>query len=141
MIQYVAEGVNMPAFKKREINRWITEVAASYARKVGEIVYIFCSNEKMLELNKQYLNHDDYTDVISFDYSEKEIISGDIFVGVETVKSNSEKFGVSFEEELMRILIHGILHLCGQDDKTPELRLEMTEKENQALSRFEHINI
>lgn len=136
MIQYIAEGVKLPAIEKKKINAWITETAAGYNRKVGDVVYIFCSDEKILELNKQYLNHDYYTDIITFDYSEGSLISGDIFISIDTVKINSEEFKVSFEAELKRILIHGILHLCGQDDKTPELRFEMTEKENLALSRY-----
>lgn len=126
----------MPAIEKKKINAWITETAAGYNRKVGDVAYIFCSDEKILEINKQYLNHDYYTDIITFDYSEGSLISGDIFISIDTVKTNSEEFKVSFEAELKRILIHGILHLCGQDDKTPELRFEMTEKENLALSRY-----
>jgi rRNA maturation RNase YbeY len=136
MIQYIAEGVKMPSIKKQKISRWIKETAVGYDRKVGEIAYIFCSDEKILEINNQYLTHDYYTDIITFDYSEGEVISGDIFISIETVKSNSEEFKVTFDAELKRIIIHGILHLCGQNDKTPELRLQMTEKENLALKNF-----
>jgi len=136
MIQYISEGVNPPALQKQKTNRWIKETAAVYGKKPGDIAYIFCSDERILEVNKQYLQHDYYTDIITFDYSEGQIISGDIFISVDTVKTNAEEFGVSFEHELNRIIIHGILHLCGQDDKTPELRLEMTRKENLAIERF-----
>lgn len=136
MIQYISEGVNPPALQKQKINRWIKETAAEYGKKAGDIAYIFCSDERILEVNKQYLQHDYYTDIITFDYSEGQIISGDIFISVDTVKTNAQEFGVSFEQELNRIIIHGILHLCGQDDKTPELRLEMTHKENLAIERF-----
>ncbi|MBV5284306.1 MAG: rRNA maturation RNase YbeY [Paludibacter sp.] len=136
MIQYISEGVNPPALQKQKTNRWIKETAAEYGKKAGDIAYIFCSDERILEVNKQYLQHDYYTDIITFDYSEGQIISGDIFISVDTVKTNAQEFGVSFEQELNRILIHGILHLCGQDDKTPELRLEMTRKENLAIERF-----
>jgi len=136
MIQYIAEEVKLPDLQKQKINRWIKDVAADYERKAGEIAYIFCTDERILEVNKQYLNHDYYTDIITFDYSEGNLISGDIFISVDTVKSNSEQFGVSYEKELMRILIHGILHLCGQDDKTPELRAEMTRKENLAIEKY-----
>jgi len=136
MIQYIAEEIQLPTIQKQKINRWIKDVAAEYNRKTGDIAYIFCSDERILEVNKQYLNHDYYTDIITFDYSEGNIISGDIFISLDTVKSNSEEFGVSFEKELFRILIHGILHLCGQDDKTPELRSEMTRKENQAIEKY-----
>jgi len=136
MIQYIAEEVTFPTIQKQKINRWIKDVAAGYNRKVGEIAYIFCSDKRILEVNNQYLKHDYYTDIITFDYSEGSIISGDIFISIDTVKSNSEKFGVSFENELLRILIHGVLHLCGQDDNTPDLRAEMTNKENLALQTY-----
>jgi rRNA maturation RNase YbeY len=136
MIQYIAEEVKLPVIQKQKINRWIKDTAAEYNKKVGEIAYIFCSDERILEVNNQYLKHDYYTDIITFDYSEGSTISGDIFISIDTVKSNSEKFGVSFENELLRILIHGILHLCGQDDNTPDLRAEMTTKENLALQTY-----
>jgi len=133
MIQYLNELVELPPIAKRTLNQWIKAVAASYGKNTGEIAYIFCNNERILEVNQQYLNHDYYTDIITFDYSEGKKISGDIFISIETVKSNAEEYQVSFEEELNRIIIHGILHLCGNDDKTPQLRLEMTNKENRAL--------
>lgn len=136
MIQYIAEGVKLPALQKQKINRWIKETAAEYKKKAGDISYIFCNDERILEINNQYLSHDYYTDIITFDYSEGPVISGDIFISIDTVRSNSEEFGVDFNNELLRILIHGILHLCGQDDKTPELRAEMTKKENLALESF-----
>ena len=136
MIQYISEGVNPPALQKQQKNRWIKETAAEYKKKTGYIAYIFCSDERILEVNKQYLEHDYYTDIITFDYSEGKVISGDIFISIDTVRTNAREFGVSFEQELNRIIIHGILHLCGQDDKTPELRLEMTRKENLAIERF-----
>ena len=136
MIQYIAEGIKLPALEKQKINRWIKEIASEYNKKVGDLAYIFCSDERILEVNKQYLNHDYYTDIITFDYSENSIVSGDIFISVDTVRSNAEEFQVRPAEELKRIMIHGILHLCGQDDKTPELRIQMTEKENMALQKF-----
>jgi len=136
MIQYIAENIKMPALEKQKVNKWIKDIAADYGKKVGDVAYLFCTDERILEVNKQYLEHDYFTDIITFDYSERNIISGDIFISLETVKSNSEEFGVSFKEELHRIIIHGILHLCGQDDKTPELRQEMTNKENKALEKL-----
>ncbi len=138
MIQYIAEDLKLPTLEKQKINRWIKETAAEYEKKTGDIAFIFCSDERILEVNKQYLKHDYYTDIITFDYSEGKIISGDIFISLDTVQSNATVFKVSFEEELKRILIHGILHLCGQEDKTPELRLQMTEKENSALQRYSY---
>ena len=122
--------------QKQKINRWIKQTAAEYEKRTGDISYIFCNDERILEINNQYLSHDYYTDIITFDYSDGPIISGDIFISVDTVRSNSEEFGVDFNNELLRILIHGILHLCGQDDKTPKLRDEMTKKENRALESF-----
>ncbi|MFA5045590.1 MAG: rRNA maturation RNase YbeY [Paludibacter sp.] len=136
MIQYIAEEVEFPTIQKQKTTRWIKEVAAEFNKKVGEIAYIFCSDKRILEVNKHYLDHDYYTDIITFDYSGKDFISGDIFISLDTVRSNAAEFGVPFEKELERIMIHGILHLCGQDDKTPELRLEMTAKENLALNKL-----
>lgn len=133
MISYNTENVGMPKLKRRETNEWIKNVAEKYHKKIGEIAYIFCNDEKILEVNRQYLNHDYYTDIITFDYCEGTMLNGDIFISLDTVKSNAEEFGAPFEEELHRILIHGILHLCGQDDKTPETKAEMTRKENEAL--------
>lgn len=133
MIQYLNELVELPPLAKRTVNQWVKMVAASYGKNIGEIAYIFCNNERILEVNQQYLNHDYYTDIITFDYSEGKKISGDIFISIETVRSNAEEYNVTFEEELNRIIIHGILHLCGNDDKTPQQRLEMTNKENRAL--------
>ena len=136
MIQFIAEEVEQPVLSKQKITRWIKEIAAVYGKRNGEIAYIFCTDKRILEVNKQFLQHEYYTDIITFDYSEESTISGDIFISTETVQSNAEEFKVSFDEELKRILIHGILHLCGQDDKTPELRLEMTRKENSALKMY-----
>ena len=133
MISYQTDGVKMPAIKRRETSAWIKAVAASYGKKVGDVAYIFCDDEKILEVNKEYLNHDYFTDIITFDYCEGNVLNGDIFISLDTVASNAEEFGVTFDEELHRVLIHGILHLCGQDDQTPELRAEMIAKENDAL--------
>jgi len=136
MIQYIAEEVELPVFPKQKVTRWIKETATAYGKKTGEIAYIFCTDKRILEVNNQYLKHDYYTDIITFDYSEGPVISGDIFISLDTVESNAVAFNVSMEDELKRIIIHGILHLCGQDDKTPELRLEMTRKENLALETY-----
>ncbi|MFZ4723854.1 MAG: rRNA maturation RNase YbeY [Paludibacter sp.] len=133
MIQYIAENIEIPYFDKQIINRWITDTAAEYKKKIGKVAYIFCNDERILEVNKQFLNHDYYTDIITFDYSDGRIISGDIFISIDTIKSNAKEFNESLDAELQRIMIHGILHLCGQDDKTVELRKEMTQKENRAI--------
>lgn len=132
-ILYQAERVKLPSMKRRKITNWIKIVADSYQKKTGDIAFIFCSDEKILEINNQYLQHDYYTDIITFDYSEDNIISGDIFISLDTVKSNANKFGTDYDTELNRIIIHGILHLCGINDKAPGEREHMTECENKAL--------
>ena len=124
----------MPAIKKRENNAWIKKVAADYGKKIGEIAYIFCSDDKILEVNRQYLHHDYYTDIITFDYTEDDVISGDIFISLDTVKSNSEEQGTEYDEELHRVIIHGILHLCGINDKGEGERAIMEAAENKALA-------
>ena len=133
-IAYYAEEVKLPAIKKKAVGDWIRKVALLYGKRTGDISYIFCSDEKILEVNKQYLQHDYYTDIISFDYTEGTKISGDLFISLDTVKSNSENFGTDYTEELHRIIIHGILHLCGINDKGPGEREIMTQKENEALA-------
>lgn len=133
-ISYYAEDIKLPTIKKRATNAGIKEVAKGYNKKAGNIAYIFCSDEKILEVNKQYLQHDYYTDIITFDYTEGDVISGDLFISLDTVKSNAEQFQTDYNEELYRIIIHGILHLCGINDKGPGEREQMTEKENMALA-------
>ena len=126
----------MPALDKRKVTRWIRSVAADYNFAVGNINYIFCSDERELEVNRQFLGHDYYTDVITFDYSTASTLNGDIFISVETVRSNAEMMRVSFDAELLRIIIHGVLHLTGQGDKTPETKAQMTAKEDKALAKW-----
>jgi rRNA maturation RNase YbeY len=137
MITYNTDGVKMPKIKKRENNAWIKAVAAVYGKKVGEIAYIFVDDEKILEVNRQYLQHDYYTDIITFDYCEGDVISGDLFISLDTVRSNAELVGATYEHELNRVIIHGILHLCGIDDKGPGEREIMAAAENHALSLIE----
>lgn len=124
----------MPKIKKRDTSVWIKAVAASYGRKVGEIGYLFVDDEKILEVNREYLGHDYYTDVITFDYDEDETVSGDIVISLDTVRSNAQLFGKTYEEELYRVIIHGILHLCGINDKGPGEREIMEAAENKALA-------
>ena len=134
MITYSAENVKMPKIRKRDTSAWIKKVAASYGRKVGEIGYLFVDDEKILEVNNEYLGHDYYTDIITFDYDEDDIISGDLVISLDTVRSNAELFSKPYEEELFRVLIHGILHLCGINDKGPGEREIMEQEENKALA-------
>ena len=136
MIQFLTENIELPEIDQTKVSRWIKQVAAQNGKKTGNINYIFCDDERILEVNKEFLQHDYYTDIITFDYSSEKQISGDIFISINTVKSNAEGLKISFEEELHRVIIHGILHLCGQDDKTPDAQEEMTRKENEALKKL-----
>ncbi len=126
----------MPALDERKVSRWIRSVAADYGFSVGNINYVFCSDERELEVNRQFLGHDYYTDVITFDYTAGTTLNGDIFISLDTVRSNAETVGVTFEDELRRIIIHGVLHLTGQGDKTPETKAQMTAKEEKALAKW-----
>lgn len=133
-VTYQTEDIKMPAIKKKETTEWIKAVASSYEKRVGEIAYIFCSDEKILEVNRQYLKHDYYTDIITFDYCEGNKLSGDIFISLDTVQTNSEQFHTTYNDELHRTIIHGILHLCGINDKGPGEREIMEAAENKALA-------
>ena len=134
MITYNTDGVKMPSIKKRENTAWVKAVAASYGKRVGEIAYIFVDDEKILEVNRQYLGHDYYTDSITFDYCEGDVSSGDLFISLDTVRTNAEQVGATYEEELHRVIIHGILHLCGINDKGPGEREIMEAAEDKALA-------
>ncbi len=134
MITYNAEGVAMPKLRRRQISAWIKAVAASYGRKTGDVGYMFVNDDKILEVNRQYLGHDYYTDVITFDYDEDDTVSGDIVISLDTVRSNAVLFKKEYEDELHRVIIHGILHLCGINDKGPGEREIMEKAENDALA-------
>ena len=126
----------MPELDQPKVRQWIRSVAADYGFAVGEITYVFTDDEGELRVHRQILAHDYYTDVITFDYSTQTVISGDIFISLDMVKHNAKQVGTIFVEELMRIMIHGVLHLTGQGDKTPESKAQMTEKENLALAKL-----
>lgn len=134
MITYNSENIKMPRLKRRETSAWIETVAATYDRRIGEIGYMFVDDEKILEINRGYLGHDYYTDIITFDYDESDVLNGDIVISVDTVRSNAEQFGKSFDDELHRVIIHGILHLCGINDKGPGERELMEAAEDKALA-------
>ena len=136
MIRFGSDSIEMPALDERKVTKWIKSVAADYGFSVGQINYIFCSDERELAVNREFLGHDYYTDVITFDYSTESVLNGDIFISLDTVRSNAEMVGVPFEQELLRIIIHGVLHLTGQGDKTPETKVVMTEKEEKALAKW-----
>lgn len=133
MITYQTDGTRMPNIKKRETTAWIRRVAATYGKKVGDVGYIFCNDERIIEVNREYLQHDYYTDIITFDYTEGDTIGGDLFISLDTVRTNSEQFATEYDEELYRTIIHGILHLCGINDKGPGEREIMEAAENRAL--------
>lgn len=128
------EGVEMPDIDCPRLEKWIEEVAASHGRILGDIAYIFCNDERILEVNRQFLNHDYYTDIITFDYSRGKLISGDMFISLETVASNAEMVGAPYDRELLRVIVHGILHLCGINDKGPGEREIMEANEDAALA-------
>ena len=134
MITYNSDGVRMPKIRRRDTSAWIKAVAATYGRKVGDVGYMFVSDEKILEVNREYLGHDYYTDVITSDYDEDDIVSGDVVISLDTVRSNAELFGKDYDDELHRVIIHGILHLCGINDKGPGEREIMEAAENKALA-------
>ncbi|MDR2087004.1 MAG: rRNA maturation RNase YbeY [Dysgonamonadaceae bacterium] len=132
-IFYESISVSVPKMKRRETSRWIKQIINLYGKKPGNVSYIFCSDEEILQINRQYLHHDYYTDIITFDYTEEDAVSGDLFISLDTVKSNAEKFGTDYSDELARVMIHGVLHLCGLNDKTPEDEKTMRLKEDEAL--------
>ena len=133
-VSYIADGVEMPDISQELVSEWIISVARRMEKSVGILTYIFCNDEKILEVNRQYLQHDYFTDIITFDYSRKMRISGDMFISLDTVASNAEMLGKSYEEELYRVIIHGVLHLCGIDDKGEGEREIMERHENEALA-------
>ena len=133
-ISYLAQGVELPPINQAAVNEWIAQVAQHHGRVVGDLTYIFCNDEKILEVNRQYLQHDYFTDIITFDYSSRKRISGDMFISLDTIKSNAELFERAYNEELMRVVIHGVLHLCGINDKGPGEREIMEMHENEALA-------
>lgn len=135
-IRFFNEDVPLPKFKKRIISSWIKQAISNEGFEVGEISFIFCSDSYLLDVNRKYLNHDYFTDIITFDYVENSLVSGDIFISVDRVKENSGLFNVSFFDELKRILIHGILHLTGYNDKSDPEKQVMTQKENFYLDLY-----
>ncbi|WP_372774531.1 rRNA maturation RNase YbeY [Mangrovibacterium sp.] len=135
-ILFYHEDVKPLKLERRKLKSWISSVITSEQKKTGSINYIFCSDDYLLQVNKEYLDHDYFTDIITFDYVEGDLISGDLFISVERVSDNARQYGVSFDEELRRILVHGVLHLLGYPDKQPEQKVIMTQKEDQYLAIF-----
>lgn len=135
-ISFHNEGKTTKTPQKRLLKAWIKEFVSDHGKKVGELAFIFCSDEKILEVNQNFLQHDYYTDIITFDYCEGEIVSGDVFISVERVQENALSHNVNFTTELLRVLAHGVLHLIGFQDKSPHNQKEMTQKEDLCISLF-----
>lgn len=134
MINFYNEDVDFKLKNKLILKRWIKQVIDGYGFKTGELSYIFCSDDKILEVNRQFLQHDYYTDVITFDYDEDGVVSGDMYISVDTVRTNAEQYAPSFEREMQRVVIHGVLHLCGLKDKQPDDEKKMRAAEEKALA-------
>lgn len=139
MISFETKNVVMPLLDLSKICKWLEEVATTHNKKIGNLNYLFCDDEEILKVNKKFLQHDYYTDIITFDYSRKNRVGGDLFISLDTVKTNSEKFNVSYDSELLRVIVHGLLHLCGINDKGPGEREIMEKQENNALNLFKDI--
>ena len=135
-ISFHSEGVDTKTPPKRLLKAWIKEFVSNHGKKVGELAFVFCSDEKILEVNQNFLQHDYYTDIITFDYCEGEIVSGDIFISVERVAENATSHNIEYNTELIRVLAHGVLHLIGFQDKSPKKKKEMTENEDLCISLF-----
>lgn len=139
MITYNVIDVKMPEISHRETTKWVRAVAASYGKRVGEVAYVFCNDDKILEVNRQYLKHDYFTDIITFDYCEGDMLSGDLFISLDTVRTNAELFHKTYDDELHRVIIHGILHLVGINDKGPGEREIMEAAENKSLDLLQKL--
>ena len=122
-----------------KIKKWLAAIIQEQGKRVGTIGYLFCDDEYLLDANQRYLNHDTYTDIITFDYVEGDLVSGDIMISIDRVGENAEKFGCSFTDEIHRVIAHGVLHLLGQGDKTELEAAEMRKKEEQALVKWQEI--
>ena len=139
MITFNIEDADPKLKNKRLLKSWIAKVADSYGLKTGDLAYVFCSDDRILDVNKEFLQHDYYTDIITFDYCEGDTISGDMYISVDTVRSNSELFSTSFINEMHRVIIHGVLHLCGLKDKAPDDEKKMREAEAKALAMWDEL--
>jgi rRNA maturation RNase YbeY len=133
MISFQNLSIDFKLKEKTKLKQWIKAVTEKEKHRLGNITYIFCTDDELLDINVKHLNHNTFTDIITFDYTENRKINSDIFISIDRVLENSKKFQVSFEEELHRVMIHGILHLCGYKDKTKSEAELMRRKENLAL--------
>ena len=136
-IRFSTQSVDFEPLDTRKVKKWISEVIIRHGKTVGNINYLFCDDDYLLEVNQQYLNHDTYTDIITFDYVAGNLISGDIMISVDRVGENASMYGVAFEQELRRVIIHGVLHLLGQGDKSEIEAAEMRRLEESSLALWE----
>lgn len=136
MIRFFTENISFKLANRQKIKKWLNEIIVAENKKTGEINYIFCSDDYLLNINRKYLNHDYYTDVITFDYYEPDKLSGDIFISIDCVRANSIEYSQIFEKELYRVMVHGILHLCSYDDSTQSEMAVMRSKENSYLEKI-----
>lgn len=132
--QWIVSGVERPKLDYQQLEQWIVQVAQAHNRSVHSLNYIFCDDEEILRVNRQFLNHDYYTYVITFDNCLGSLLRGDMYISLDTVRSNAEGLGVEYDRELLRVIIHGVLHLCGINDKGPGEREIMEQHENDALN-------
>ena len=141
MISFETKNVELPVLDFRLVEIWLNEVAEKYYKRIGNLNYLFCDDDEILTINRQFLNHDYFTDIITFDYSHSNRVAGDIFISLDTVRSNAVELKVDYSEELLRVIAHGLLHLCGIDDKGPGEREIMEKNENDALAIWKSLKI
>ena len=139
MIEFIFEDISKFPISNDSISNWVEQVINRENKIAGEVCFILCSDEYLLKINQQYLQHNYYTDVITFDYSESKVVSGDIFISIDRVKDNSQNLKISFNIELIRIIIHGVLHLLGYDDKNKADKIIMTSKEDECLKLYRDV--
>jgi rRNA maturation RNase YbeY len=132
-IRFFFDGTDFRLSHQRKISQWLQKVAARENRKTGALCYVFVSDRRILELNRQFLHHDDYTDIITFDNSTEKEISGEMYISIDTVRKNAKRYRTGFDNELLRVMVHGILHLCGYNDKTTRERQVMRAMEDDSL--------
>lgn len=136
MIEFSKIDVEVPGLNPELFVLWLTDVIKSEEKVCGDVAIVFCADDYLLEMNRQFLDHDYYTDIITFDYCEENIVSGDLFISIDRVKDNAQALGEPYESELKRVCVHGVLHLCGYKDKTLKDEKKMRELENLYLERY-----
>lgn len=140
LITFNSCDIEIPAIDQKRLSEWINRVVINGDCEIGEVNYYFCSDGYLLQMNREHLNHDYYTDIITFDYTVGDIISGDLFISLDTVKDNAEEYACEYLQELYWVMIHGVLHLLGIDDKTDEDQEIMTQKEDESLALLSKID-